>query len=168
MKRHSTARRFDEAIEEAQAGIDLDPSYYMFHLALGTGLAGLGKYDEAAETLGHTAVVTSGNPAAQGAHGWALGRAAQRQEAQRLLSDLERRRSQEYVGGVTLALVSEGLGDHDQAISWLELAASERDGVLTYVNHWFMFDPLRSDPRFQALLKKKNFPASAESPSSSA
>ncbi len=38
-------------------------------------------------------------------------------------------------------------------------AAEERDGRLPHVNGWLPFDPLRSDPRFQTLLKKMNFPA---------
>jgi hypothetical protein len=65
-------------------------------------------------------------------------------------------------------MVCAGLGDRDQAISWLQQGAEERDSTMTFLNVWLPFDPLRSDPRFQALLKKMNFPASGESPSSSA
>ena len=38
-------------------------------------------------------------------------------------------------------------------------AAEEREGLLTFLNTWPALDPLRSDPRFQALLQKMNFPA---------
>ena len=48
--------------------------------------------------------------------------------------------------------------DSDQAIAWLQQAVEERDSWLTVLNTWFLYDPLRSDPRFQALLKKMNFP----------
>ena len=58
-----------------------------------------------------------------------------------------------------MALISVGLGESDQAISWLERAAEERDGIMPFLNTWPGFDPLRSDPRFQALLKKMDFPA---------
>ena len=87
-----------------------------------------------------------------------MGLAGQKQEALTILEDLERRRSQEYVGGVLLADVSVGLGDHDQAISWLQQAAEERDGLLPFLNVWFLWDALREDPRFQALLRRMYFP----------
>ena len=113
--------------------------------------------------------LASGDPTPQAELGWALGRAGQRQEALTILGNLERRRGEAYVSGTLLALVCLGLGDHDQAISWLQQAAEEeRDGMLAALNGLPHVDPLRSDPRFQALLKKMNFPASADQPSSSA
>ena len=60
-----------------------------------------------------------------------------------------------------LALTNLGLGESDRAISWLEQAAEERDGLMTLLNVFFYFDPLRADPRFQALLRRLNFPETA-------
>ena len=149
------ARRFDEAIAEAHAGIELDPTYPRFYLCLGRGLAGLGRYEEAAEAFRQATIVAPGDPTSQADLGCALGLAGHRQEALTMLEELER---QEHVGGVLLADVSMGLGDHDQAISWLQQAAEERDVVMLFLNTFPVFDPLRSDPRFQALLRKMNFP----------
>ena len=67
--------------------------------------------------------------------------------------------SAEYVGGCVLALVSLGQGDRDQAISWLQQGVEERDGLMPYLHAWPPWAPLRTDPRFQALLQKMNFPA---------
>jgi hypothetical protein len=72
--------------------------------------------------------------------------------------DIKRRPTKEYVSGYMMSYVSLGLGDHEQAISWLQKAADDRDCLLSYINVWFCFDPLRSDPRFQALLRRMNFP----------
>jgi hypothetical protein len=57
-----------------------------------------------------------------------------------------------------MALVNVGLGDRDQAISWLEKGAEERDAMLTFLNVYFVLDPVRSDLRFQVLLQRMNFP----------
>ena len=57
-----------------------------------------------------------------------------------------------------LALVNVGLGNHNQAISWLQEGAKEQDPLMTFINPAWFVDPLRSDPRFQALLRRMNFP----------
>ena len=153
------ARRFEEAIAVAHAAIELDPSFPSSYQALGWGLVGLGRHDEAVEAFRQQVIVAPGDPMSQAGHGWALGLVGRKQEALTILEDLERRRSESYVGGSLLAGVCVGLGDHDRAISWLEKSAEERDGLMTFVNSLLVSDPLRSDPRFQALLRKMNFPA---------
>ena len=155
------ARQFEDAIAEAHAGIELDASYSPAYETLGLGLAGLGRYDEAVEAFRRGVSVVSGDPKSQAELGWALGLAGERQEALAILEDLKRRRSEGYFSGVLVAWVCVGLDDHDQALSWLQQGAEERAGFMTFVNSLPVFDPLRSDPRFQALLKKMNFPAVA-------
>ena len=155
------ARRFEEAIAVAHAAIELDPSFPSSYQALGWGLVGLGRYDEAVEACRQQVIVAPGDPMAQAGHGWALGLAGRKQEALTILEDLERRRSESYVGGSLLAGVCVGLGDHDRAISWLQKAAEERDGLMTSVNSLLVSDPVRADPRFQALLQRMHFPAEA-------
>ena len=157
------ARRFDAALTEARAGIELEPTFHHLYWGLGWSLVGLGKYGEAVEALTQATIVVPDDPLSQGFLGWALGLVGQRQEARLILGNLERRRKDEYFSGFMMAQVSLGLGDQEQAISWLQKAAEERDTVLPYINVWFAFDPLRADPRFQALLQKMNFPETASS-----
>ena len=160
------ARRFEEAIAEANVSIELDPGSTPSHVALGRALVGLGRPDEAVHAFRRWVSVTPADTFPQAWLGWALGLAGQREESLEILADLERHRSRAYVGGVLLACVNLGLGDHDRAISWLQQAAEERDGLMPWLDTLLAFDPLRSDPRFHALLKKMNFPTSADQPSS--
>ena len=160
------ARRFDVAVAEAHAGLELEPTQHLFYLYASLALSGQGRYDEAVETCKQGTALTSDDVYSQAHLGLALGLAGHRQDALKILDDLEQRRSHTYVSGTLLAWVSLGLGDHDQAISWLQLAAEERDAQIPFLKTQFVFDPVRSDPRFQALLKKMNFPASADQPSS--
>ena len=155
------ARRYDAAIAEARAGVELDSAYHIFYWDLGLSLVGLGKYDEAVEALKQAVTLAPGDVFSKAYLGWALGLAGQREEALAIVEDLEQRRAQEYVGGLFLAMASLGLGEHD--ILWLQQAAEERDGWITAVNTLLVFDPLRSDPRFQVLLQRMNFPAESQS-----
>ena len=152
------AGRFDAAIAQAQTGIELDPAYPLLHLGLGLGMAGSGRYDQAVEAFRDWVSAAPGDNQGQAFLGWALGRSEQRSEALTILDHLERRRREAYVGSGLLAWVCIGLGDYEQAISHLEQAAEERDGQMAWLKVAFVYDPLRSDPRFQALLRRMNFP----------
>jgi hypothetical protein len=57
-----------------------------------------------------------------------------------------------------VARVYAGLGDKEKAFVWLEKAYAERASQLSWVKVDPTFDPLRSDPRFQDLLRRMNFP----------
>ncbi len=141
------ARRFDQAMVETRAGLELD-AYQPLYWDLCWALVGLGRLDEAVERGREATTLAPGDLMAQSWLGWTLGLAGKRREATTILEDLERRRRQEYVGGVVLASVCVGLDAHEQAISWLQQAAEERDGFMPWLNTLLVFDPLRSAPRF--------------------
>jgi hypothetical protein len=51
-----------------------------------------------------------------------------------------------------------GLGEKDEALRWLEKGLEERDHDMAFLKRWSMFEGLRSDPRFQDLVRRMNFP----------
>ena len=79
-------------------------------------------------------------------------------EAREILDGLLERSQQRPVSSDHFARVYVGLGDKDRAVDSLEKAYNDRAPGLTYLQWAPFWDPLRSHPRFQALLKKMNFP----------
>ena len=73
-----------------------------------------------------------------------------------MLRKLEEMVQERYVSPYHLAYVYTGLGELDRAMDMLERAYEERTGSLYGVKGSFLFQPLRSHPRFRALLAKMN------------
>jgi TolB-like protein/tetratricopeptide (TPR) repeat protein len=79
-------------------------------------------------------------------------------EAAPLIEGLKESARHRYVSGFLFAEAYIGLGQRDQAITWLERAYEEHDQWMVFANSYPGLDPLRSEPRFQALLRRMNFP----------
>jgi TolB-like protein/tetratricopeptide (TPR) repeat protein/tRNA A-37 threonylcarbamoyl transferase component Bud32 len=88
--------------------------------------------------------------------GYAYARFGGRPDALRIRDELEAGliRGDRGTRAVHLAIVCAGLGETDEAIAWLAKAYEERDNLLTMLRVYPFFDPLRSDPRFNELMKK--------------
>ncbi|MBM3833499.1 MAG: hypothetical protein FJ403_09550 [Verrucomicrobia bacterium] len=71
-----------------------------------------------------------------------------------MLRDLDDRGRQCYVSPALRMQLHLGLGEKDQALDWLEKGYEEQDWYRWGLKVWPIFDPLRTEPRFQALLKK--------------
>ena len=84
-------------------------------------------------------------------------KAGERHKALEILSELQRLSSQEYEPAFHIAQIYLGLGDNEQAFAWLDKACDERSVWLIWLGVDPKFDPLRSDPRFEELLKKIRF-----------
>jgi hypothetical protein len=82
------------------------------------------------------------------------GRAGHKNEAQAFLRKLERERSKRYFDPSKLIVASLGTGDNEQALKWCEKGLSERTTAMVWLRVDPVYDPLRSDARFQALLAK--------------
>ena len=152
------ARRFDAAIKQSHVTIELSPNFYLSYCSLAWAAAATGQYREAVAALRQAVVYAGGDLFSQGYLGWALGLAGEREEAQEILSRLKQRRTQGYFSAYLIAVVLVGLGEHDQAVEWLLKASEDRDGLLPFLKESASFDPIRSDPRFQDLIRRMNFP----------
>jgi hypothetical protein len=82
-------------------------------------------------------------------------------EARKELAAMQAAAASRYVPPSYLAIVWMALGDKDQALSWLSRAYQDRSEHNLYLGLEPLVDPLRSDPRFLALIKNIGLPASA-------
>jgi tetratricopeptide (TPR) repeat protein len=80
------------------------------------------------------------------------------EEAEALIKELRETAQQRYVSGFFFAEAYVGLGQRDQAIIWLERAYEEHDEWMVFANSYPGLDRLRSEPRFQVLMRRMNFP----------
>jgi len=79
-------------------------------------------------------------------------------EAQALIDDLKEAARHRYISGFFFAEAYIGLGQSDQAITWLERAYEDHDQWMVFANSYPGLDRMRSEPRFQALMRRMNFP----------
>ncbi len=86
-------------------------------------------------------------------YGHLSARLGRREEAQAALEELRRRALDGYVPIVYEAHVLVGLGNRDEAFRLYEVACQQRSGLLLWARVDAFMDPLRSDPRFGALLE---------------
>ncbi len=148
------ARRFDEAIEQCRKALEMDPSFSLTHSELSRLYVAKGMYREALVESEKYLALTPRNPTALASRAYAHARLNERSQALQALDELTALSKQRYVSSYLFALVYAGLGEKDQTFTWLEKAYEERSGFLPYLKVNPTWDPLRSDPRFQALVAK--------------
>ena len=147
------ARRYDQARYHLGRAITMNPMAEETYRVLGFTLAAQGHLGEAERVL-REAVELPGSPTyAKAALGYVLGLAGHRDEALAIVRELEERARTGYVSPVAFGYIYLGLRDFDRALEWMERAKEERRGWVAYLEVTEIFDPLRGDPRFQAMTK---------------
>ena len=144
------ARRYDQASEQLQKAIDLDPNFWLAHNNLAMAYEQTAMYEEAIAEYKKTIPLGFPDGLAWLGHGLAV--SGKRVEARKVLDELKRA-TPPTAGPWGMAALSTGLGDKDQAFAWLRQARDERFIILASVKVDPVFDSLRSDPRFAALLR---------------
>jgi tetratricopeptide (TPR) repeat protein len=153
------ARRYDEAIKYCQRALELNPRYPRCHLWIGQAYVQMGKHEAAIAEIKQAVTLTEGNSNPTAALGHAYAVAGKRAEARKVIVELEQLSKRKYVSPYFIAVIYTGLGERDQAFTWLEKAYQERHQYMTLIGVEPLFDPLRSDPRFAALLRRLGIPS---------
>jgi len=153
-------RDFEELVEASRRGVISNPNEWSEHYQLGVGYEGTGKPLEAISEYQKAVELSDGdlNATASLAHAFAV--IGRRAEANKILGDLERKSKTIYVSSYVIATIYAGLGDKDKAFESLEKAYQEKSLELSWhLKADLRIDNLRSDPRFQKLLRRVGLPA---------
>jgi TolB-like protein/Tfp pilus assembly protein PilF len=148
------ARRYDEAIAQLHKTLEMDPGFYIAHLVLGQILDAKGARDAAIVEC-EKARVLNDDPSVLGVLARAHGLSGNKMEAEKILDHLKELSKERYVSAYSFALVYLGLGDKPEALRWLEQSYQDRAGSdIGFIRVDPLLDPLRGDPRFEALAEK--------------
>jgi tetratricopeptide (TPR) repeat protein len=154
------ARQYERAATESEKVIQMDPTYPGAQQTRGLVYLTTGSYDEAIHRFQRAIALFEQDPPTWyvGVLGCAYGRAGKRAEALEILHELESRSKHQYVSPYLVANLLANMNYKDRAFQYLEKAYAERNPMLAFLRVEPVIDPLRSDPRFQALLRRMNFP----------
>jgi TolB-like protein/Tfp pilus assembly protein PilF len=148
------ARRYDEAITQLRKTIEMDPRFYYAHWNLGQVWQLKGQLSEAIAEY-RKALELNDDPFVLALLGQAYVRAGQREEAQKILAQLSEQAKSRYVHAYSFALMFLALGDKERAIDEMERAYRERaSNDVAFIKVDPLLDPLRGNPRFEALAEK--------------
>ncbi len=149
------AREYSRAAHRLGFALELDPLRPLTNSLLAVSYA-LTSRTAAASTHGERAVeVSDREPWFLGVLGWIYGWAGRESDARAVLSELSAMRTKRYVRSYELALVHSGLGEVESALSCLQAAREERDAFMAFLPVDPRLDPLRQDPRFEALMNNR-------------
>jgi TolB-like protein/Tfp pilus assembly protein PilF len=150
-------RRYDQAIEQLQKTLELDPKS-------GSAWAFLG-WAQSCKSLHESAIASlrkscefwpRSGPIVLGQ---VYATAGYRDEALKILEQLQELSKQQYVSPYGVGRIYAALGQAEEAFRWLETAYEQHANWMTWLKIDPVFDDLRSDPRFQDLMRRMNFPA---------
>jgi TolB-like protein/DNA-binding winged helix-turn-helix (wHTH) protein/Tfp pilus assembly protein PilF len=148
------ARKYDQAIEQLQNTLEMDPNFALPRMVLGQAYEQKHAYPQALAELQKAVSISHDSPQMLGALGHAYGASGNRSEAEKVLAQLMEQSKRQYVSPFYVAIVYVGLPENDKAIDWLEKAYQDRSNAIVFGKVDPQLDPLRSTPRFQALLHR--------------
>jgi serine/threonine-protein kinase len=154
------SRRYEEAIEQYRLLLEFDPSFYKAWTSQGRVYAQMGDYARAIEMYEKGLQLGGTIPNILAALGQAHALNGETDRARELLQQLHEMSSsasrtgagQWPVPATCFAIVHLGLGEYDRALEWLETGVARRQMPLSALKVHPIYDPLRHEPRFQALL----------------
>lgn len=148
------SRDYEQALAEARRLVESEPGQPFSHMVLGLVYLGMQRFDDSAGALRKAAVLSGEFPLTLGWLGLSLGLGGRGDEARLLLERLRTAAKERFVLPTSFAWLHLGLGETDDAFAWMEQAVNHNDEWIHPLKTYPFLDPIRHDPRFEALLRK--------------
>ena len=151
--------RYEDSIAEFRQVLDVDPRYYLALAMVGQVHALAGQWDEALECFAKAREADAGSKFVASLEAMTLAFAGRRAESVAQLEDIIQRSEHDYISSVSIAYVCTALGETDRAFEYLDRGVFNRDPLILGLKSNPIFESLRTDPRYHALLKKMRLEA---------
>ena len=148
-----------EAAAALEKTLETDAGFAMAHFFLGQTYMQMGRADDALAALGNASRLSPASSEFRAGLGNACALAGQTDRARRILEELKQRRRERYVSAALIAEIHAGLGETEEALSWLGEAERERSPELCWIGVRPAFSRLRTHPRFAELVRTIGLPA---------
>jgi tetratricopeptide (TPR) repeat protein len=146
------SRQYDRAIEQFRAVLDMEPNFPRAHLLV-FAYVQKGLFADAVADTAKWHRIDDG-PGSWAIEAYVYGRSGQRVEARRALEKLQLLNRHRQMDPAAIVLAYVGMDNKEEAFAWLQKAYSEHSNALTTLKVDPIYDPLRSDPRFQDLVRR--------------
>ncbi len=146
----------ERAIAQFQNVLELIPNYTVTLSFLAEAYERNGDMASAIATI-ERIQPSAMDPQALSVIGYVYAKAGDSEKALAVLKDIAERFDTANAPAINCAQIYAGLGDHEQALNWLEKACEQRTAWLPFMKVDIKFDEMRTDPRFQAVLKRIGF-----------
>jgi TolB-like protein/DNA-binding winged helix-turn-helix (wHTH) protein/Tfp pilus assembly protein PilF len=158
-KRLSLEKKYAEAVTEFKNILDVDPDFVQAQYYLAETYEQMGLYPEAISEL-KKIKSWEDLPLTLEELGYIYARQGKRHEALQMIAELQRRSTHHYTDSASAARIYIALGDKDSAFVWLQKGYDEHSPHMILIDADSAYDPLRSDPRFQNLVRRIGLPQS--------
>ena len=147
------AHRFDAAIEQYRTTLHMDPGFALAHNTLGMAYQQAGSFDLAIAEFKKATDLQGSESLSMAGLGATYAVTGREQEARALLGQLEQAAKTHYVPAIYRAAIYAALGEKDRGVEWVRKGYEERSDYMIYLKTEPWADPLRSDPRFQEIVR---------------
>ena len=151
------AGKIDEALVQLGKTFELSPNFWLTHNFASSAYIEKGMYLEAIAEARQAREFSGVSSHPLAFSGYALAKSGRTAEARAALDELSKLSTGRFVPPYHIALIHNGLGEEDQALTWLERGFEQRDAKMVFLKVEPKWNNLRSEPRFVALMRRMNF-----------